>query len=98
TKRDHFEHEERRMCKPLMKHPSVKIDWRVPEPVKAGGEILRGVLVSGSELRAAIIKGKQKKKRGNQDEDDHMVWIEHMEIVLTEGNNGLGGLKPERQP
>jgi hypothetical protein len=34
-----------RVHKLLAKHPFVKLDWRVPEPIKAGGETLRGVLV-----------------------------------------------------
>ncbi|KAF9959064.1 hypothetical protein BGZ70_008985 [Mortierella alpina] len=33
------------------KHPHVKLDWKVPEPIKAGSEVLRGVLViSAKEL------------------------------------------------
>jgi len=33
------------------KHPHVRLDWKVPEPIKAGSEMLRGVLViSAKEL------------------------------------------------
>ncbi|KAF9940544.1 hypothetical protein BGZ67_007354 [Mortierella alpina] len=35
----------------VTKHPHVKLDWKVPEPIKAGSEVLRGVLViSAKEL------------------------------------------------
>ena len=35
----------------VIKHPYVKLDWKVPEPIKAGSEMLRGVLViSAKEL------------------------------------------------
>jgi hypothetical protein len=42
----------------LEKHPAVKIDWKVPEPIKAAGETLRGVLIVtvkdvSSELKTA---------------------------------------------
>ncbi|KAF9974513.1 hypothetical protein BGZ73_002071 [Actinomortierella ambigua] len=34
-----------RVCKVLEKHPLVKIEWRVPETIKAAGETLRGVVI-----------------------------------------------------
>ncbi|KAG0238134.1 hypothetical protein BGW42_007125 [Actinomortierella wolfii] len=34
-----------RVCKILEKHPLVKIEWRVPETIKAAGETLRGVVI-----------------------------------------------------
>ncbi|KAK3804924.1 MAG: hypothetical protein J3Q66DRAFT_446150 [Benniella sp.] len=85
------EHEDRsRVRKLLAKHPSVKLDWRVPEPIKAGGETLRGVLVisskelSESELKTAAIKDKKYKcKRGEQTTNGCIVWIEHIRIDLT---------------
>ncbi|KAG0256488.1 hypothetical protein BG011_004479 [Mortierella polycephala] len=54
-----------RVCKMLVKHPSIKLDWRVPEPIKAGSETLRGVLIisakelSESEMRAMRTKSKK---------------------------------------
>lgn len=91
-----------RVCKMVMKHPSVKLDWKVPEPIKAGGEVLRGVLIITakelleSEVKAAVkIKsgggGAGKKGRGGgmkKLKQDRAVWIEHIEIDLT----GLEGM------
>ncbi|KAF9193627.1 hypothetical protein BGZ51_002574 [Haplosporangium sp. Z 767] len=54
-----------------MKHPSVKLGWRVPEPIKAGSEILRGVLIisakelSESEMRAMKTKSKKSAMRSH---------------------------------
>ncbi|GJJ71985.1 hypothetical protein EMPS_04342 [Entomortierella parvispora] len=47
-----------RVCKMLEKHPAVKVDWKVPEPIKAAGETLRGFLIItakelSSELKTA---------------------------------------------
>lgn len=89
---DHFdsthdepECEERpRMSKLLAKHSSVKLDWRVPEPIKAGGETLRGVLIINakeSDLKTAMTKHKKSKKC--------MVQIEHIQVHLT-GFEGKG--------
>ncbi|CAO3574115.1 unnamed protein product [Mortierella alpina] len=40
-----------RVCRMVNKHPHVRLDWKVPEPIKAGSEMLRGVLViSAKEL------------------------------------------------
>ncbi|KAF9111045.1 hypothetical protein BGX27_005480 [Mortierella sp. AM989] len=88
-----------RVCKMLLKHPAVKLTWRVPEPIKAGGETLRGVLIisakelSESEMKASISK-KSKKKNS-----DCNLWIEHIEIDLTgveEVTTGVGFLSRHR--
>jgi len=47
-----------RVCKMLEKHPAVKVNWKVPEPIKAAGETLRGFLIItakdlSSELKTA---------------------------------------------
>ncbi|KAI1303383.1 hypothetical protein EDD11_005411 [Mortierella claussenii] len=61
-----------RICKMLMKHPVAKLDWKVPEPIKAGGEILRGVLVITakelveSELKAAVAKTRERGDKKNK--------------------------------
>jgi hypothetical protein len=67
----------------------VKLEWRVPEPIKAGGEVLRGVLVictkelSESEAKAAVTKSKNKSKRHEQDTYNRNVRIEHIQLDLT---------------
>ncbi|KAK3843780.1 MAG: hypothetical protein J3R72DRAFT_101396 [Linnemannia gamsii] len=59
-----------RVCKMVVKHPFVKLDWKVPEPIKAGGEVLRGVLIitakewQDSEVKAAAKSKSQGKKGG----------------------------------
>ncbi|KAG0049427.1 hypothetical protein BGZ83_005777 [Gryganskiella cystojenkinii] len=50
-----------RVRRMLEKHPAVKVDWRVPEPIKAAGETLRGVLIisakdSASELKCVAVE------------------------------------------
>ncbi|KAG0212076.1 hypothetical protein BGX28_006837 [Mortierella sp. GBA30] len=49
----------------VLKHPAVKLDWKVPEPIKAGSETLRGVLViSARELRESGMKAVAGSARG----------------------------------
>ncbi|KAG9064457.1 hypothetical protein KI688_003647 [Linnemannia hyalina] len=87
-----------RVCKMVMKHSSVKLDWKVPEPIKAGGEVLRGVLVITAkellenEVKAAVKSksrsgggGKKGKGGGKKKKvkQDRAVWVEHIEIDLT---------------
>jgi hypothetical protein len=88
-----------RVCKMVVKHPSVKLDWKVPEPIKAGGEVLRGVLIiTAKELLEAEVKAAVKSKNGSgkkgksesgsagkqkKPKQDRNVWIEHIEIDLT---------------
>ncbi|KAG0081332.1 hypothetical protein BGZ93_007408 [Podila epicladia] len=46
--REHGHHHLRqhpRVCKMVEKHSAVKLEWKVPETIKAAGEFLRGVLV-----------------------------------------------------
>ncbi|KAF9574615.1 hypothetical protein EC968_006030 [Mortierella alpina] len=58
-------HARPRVCKMVNKHPYVKLDWKVPEPIKAGSEMLRGVLVisakelSESEMRSVALQNIQ---------------------------------------
>ncbi|KAF8932843.1 hypothetical protein BGZ58_006756 [Dissophora ornata] len=82
----------------LIKHHAVKLDWKVPEPIKAGGETLRGVLVISAKELSEIVVGKIKKNmgKGKHGEDngqsdtrrqkkkhDRTVRITHIEIDLT---------------
>ncbi|KAG0367312.1 hypothetical protein BGZ54_004069 [Gamsiella multidivaricata] len=96
--RDHSTHshgiqssERPRVCKMLVKHPAVKLDWRLPEPVKAGGEMLRGVLVisarelTESELKTKKTLSKNKKRKEAQKQslyDNRIVHVEHIEVDL----------------
>ncbi|KAG0279056.1 hypothetical protein BGZ95_002412 [Linnemannia exigua] len=72
----------------VVKHPFVKLDWKVPEPIKAGGEMLRGVLIitakewQDSEAKAAI-KGGEKKGKKMKLKQDRYVWVDHIEVDLT---------------
>ncbi|KAF9925673.1 hypothetical protein FBU30_004597 [Linnemannia zychae] len=97
-----------RVCKLITKHPSVKLNWKVPEPIKAGGEVLRGVLIITAkelletEVKAAV-KSKSKKVGANEKrkkwKHDRYVWIEHIEIDLTgleEVTTGAGLLSRTR--
>lgn len=80
-----------RVCKMVMKHPSVKLDWKVPEPIKAGGEVVRGVLIiTAKELLESEVKAAVKSKSGSggggkkkKMKQDRAVWVEHIEIDLT---------------
>ncbi|KAF9344975.1 hypothetical protein BGX26_003683 [Mortierella sp. AD094] len=68
----------------LLKHPAVELTWRVPEPIKAGGETLRGVLIiSAKELSESELKASVSKKSKKKMSDDRNLWIEHIEIDLT---------------
>lgn|SRR5690242_6633663 len=83
----------------VMKHSSVKLDWKVPEPIKAGGEVLRGVLIiTAKELLESEVKAAVKSKSGSggggkngkggggkkkKVKQDRAVWVEHIEIDLT---------------
>ncbi|KAF9155852.1 hypothetical protein BG015_008323 [Linnemannia schmuckeri] len=115
TSTDLNQHEEKqylrpRVCKMLVKHPSVKLDWKVPEPIKAGGEVLRGVLIITAkelleaEVKAAVKSKNSKKGEGGEGEkkkmrQDRFVWIEHIEIDLTgleEVTTGAGLLSRTR--
>ncbi|KAF9437484.1 hypothetical protein BGZ76_000564 [Entomortierella beljakovae] len=79
----HEQFDRPRVCKMLLKHPVVKLIWRVPEPIKAGGETLRGVLIIStkehleSEIKASVSKMSRKKSSNKN------VFIEHIEIDLT---------------
>ncbi|KAF8948447.1 hypothetical protein BGZ47_004836 [Haplosporangium gracile] len=99
TNTDLDQHEEEqylrpRVCKMIAKHPSVKLDWKVPEPIKAGGEVLRGVLIITAkelleaEVKAAVKNKSSKEGKGDggkkrQVNQDRSVWIEYIEIDLT---------------
>lgn len=53
----HHSHEYPRVCKMVEKHAAVKLEWKVPETIKAAGEFLRGVLVvSAKELPETEMK------------------------------------------
>ncbi|KAI7816435.1 hypothetical protein BC939DRAFT_482043 [Gamsiella multidivaricata] len=113
--RDHSTHshgiqssERPRVCKMLVKHPAVKLDWRLPEPVKAGGEMLRGVLVisarelTESELKTKKTLSKNKKRKEAQKQslyDNRIVHVEHIEVDLIgveEVTTGAGLLSRAR--
>ncbi|KAF9142324.1 hypothetical protein BGX30_002906 [Mortierella sp. GBA39] len=101
-----------RVCKMVMKHSSVKLDWKVPEPIKAGGEVLRGVLIITakelleSEVKAAVKSksrsgggGKKGKGGGKKKKvkQDRAVWVEYIEIDLT-GLEETDLIQPGRLP
>ncbi|KAF9316027.1 hypothetical protein BG003_002385 [Podila horticola] len=65
------------------RHPAVKLEWKVPETIKAAGEFLRGVLVvSAKELpetemkkvaaKSAFLDQQQYQRGETQKEDRHM--------------------------
>ncbi|KAF9578293.1 hypothetical protein BGW38_005992, partial [Lunasporangiospora selenospora] len=99
-----------RVCKMLEKHSAVRVDWRIPEPIKAGGEMLRGFLIitakdtQDSEIKVnAVAKkhGNDSKSRSKKDQKrrDKLVWVEHIEVDLTgieEVTTGAGLLSRTR--
>ncbi|KAG0338519.1 hypothetical protein BG004_007194 [Podila humilis] len=74
-----------RVVKMLNRHPAVKLEWKVPETIKAAGEILRGVLiVSVKELSVAEMKKMATKtnkvaqrERGQQQHEDGPLHSHH---------------------
>ncbi|KAG0361787.1 hypothetical protein BG005_007326 [Podila minutissima] len=81
----HHLYQHPRVCKMVEKHSAVKLEWKVPETIKAAGEFLRGVLVvSTKELPETEMKKvaarsasldrqlQQDQRRDMQREDKHM--------------------------
>ncbi|KAF9338008.1 hypothetical protein BG006_000588 [Podila minutissima] len=81
----HHLYQHPRLCKMVEKHSAVKLEWKVPETIKAAGEFLRGVLVvSTKELPETEMKKvaarsasldqqlQQDQRRNVQREDKHM--------------------------
>lgn len=79
----HHQHQYPRVCKMVERHPAVKLEWKVPETIKAAGEFLRGVLVvSAKELpetemkkvaaKSAFLDQQQYQRGETQKEDRHM--------------------------
>jgi len=85
-----------RVLKMLEKHPAVKVDWRVPEPIKAAGETLRGVLIISvkdvaSDLKSAAAAGVTGKSTAGTKTNNK---IKRSHVAPAEEANGM--LSPER--
>ncbi|KAF9284120.1 hypothetical protein BGZ68_004902 [Mortierella alpina] len=70
------------------KHPYVKLDWKVPEPIKAGSEMLRGVLVinakelSESEMRSVASQNVRSANTGSASRESGNTMMKNVINVL----------------
>ncbi|KAF9374840.1 hypothetical protein CPC16_001046 [Podila verticillata] len=92
----HYAHQYPCVRKMAEKHPAVKLEWKVPETIKAAGEFLRGVLIVSAKVlpetemkkvaakAASLYQQQQRQQQQQQDERRDTQWREgkHMKRKL----------------